>query len=245
MEKFLYVGPSWAANSFDRGDKYHKYSTNLAKEWGFQYESIARDGASNSGLINEILYSKQEYVYNNFSKIIWVYCEPLRNITDWHTFTNQHPSKSNGDKIAEMILKSDDIFALRKEIAHRELKTISKLKIPIGFIGSHSDLPLDILSKYPNMHVIHESWQKWLAEHINYDKEITIGWGAEQVQKIISWYGNKIDPSKHVIFETYKHLKFWGMLVKKDLFWHAHPNRKAHELFAKFLYPKIEEFLIT
>lgn len=242
MEQFVYVGNSWAAQSFDPlapGESPNlgmisTRVTNLAKEWEIPHQNISRAGTSNLNRIDAF------YNQNIRKPVIWIYGEPTLDLTIITKLTNK-----------EFIQRADwkDIW---NECNQHCLSAIDSLGVPVLLIGGHSDI---VNCKYNNITIGYPSWQKWIASKaglfvdtnkisINKNSEFSIDlcWGAEVIHRFMHQSPN-IKPSSDLIDSCWNMLFFWKKLIEAELFYQVHPNYRCTELFAEYLKPTVEKFL--
>ena len=230
--RFAYTGPSWAASSYPADAA----STNLAKEWNFQYINCARPGSTVLTCLDVVKITPA------FLPLIWVYHEPLGCLTE-----------ATGLTTAQLIQRSDwkDIW---EECNQYCLKKIASLNRPVLLIGGHSDI---VNCTHSNITVGTESWQKFLANAAGMsieDQQIDVKmddggnfkvqhcWGAEVIHRFMH-KNPDITPSIEITNAVWDIFFFWKELEKSNLFYEVHPNKRGNELFASFLKPTIAKFL--
>ena len=231
MKKIAYVGPSWAVRSFDNSSGYEtdlNGGTNLIKEMGLLNEpgleitSLARLAATNIGCLNSILYENQD---TKFDGIIWVYCGIISDLIHFLPISKKE------------LFKSENFWQIREELNQRILSKINDLNIPVALIGAHSDV---VNCDYPNITVIHPSWQKFLGN------DLRCGWEAEVAHREIIEINvteTNFKPSKSVVNLIVDTLGDWHNLEMLGVFNNVHPNRKGNELFAKEIKPSVYSFI--
>jgi hypothetical protein len=186
MKKILYIGPSWAARSFDTPEGSELEYTTLAQELNITVDNRSKSALSNHAIINCVLPTNYKELYKG---IIWVYAEPIGDLSSLHCYT------TNLNHITpETFIKSENFWEMRKEINRYTLTEMSKIECPIGLIGAHSDIED---CNYNNITVIHPSWQKFLAQHTNVALED--GWGAEVAHRYIMTEYKNITPSRNIV----------------------------------------------
>jgi len=224
--KPIYVGPSWAARSFETADDSDVEITNLFLEWNIEVQNLSKCALTNGMLIERVKHYLSQNTKDKSTPIIWVFAEPL---TDSFRY--------NKPKI-EDILERDDWWEIRNNVRRYLLDEIASLGNPIGLIGAHSDIPLDC--DYKNVTVIHPSWQKFLAEYIGI--EIKEGWGADVAHRFIVT-DRSIRPS-HSVIDAVAELFFkWHKLEMHDLFQICHPNIQGNKIFAEFIESNVKQWL--
>jgi len=223
----LYTGPSWAALSYDvPGGDWNNY-TNLLKEWNLDLVNSSLRGSSNISCLRRI-----KKIDKKIDKIIWIYCEPLVSIRQGSRYKEQsyHDSKQ-----CIRFLTCNDPYDFRCNLAEKELKEISMLDIPIGLIGSHSDVFEETLN-FNNLFMLEQSWQKFMCNSVQH------GWGVEVANNMILEY-TEIKPSVQVVDYVYNQWPYWKQMEQDNLFCGNHPNRKSTEEFAKHTKPNVVEFI--
>jgi hypothetical protein len=231
--QYLYTGPSWAKSSFPLENV---SITNLAKEWRFDFFDVSQFSCS---VLNRVNYIQ---TLNNKLPIIWIYNEPFGNCED-----------ITGISMAKLLQRSDwkDIW---NECNQYCLSAIASLDCPILLIGGHSDI---VDCNHANITVACESWQKWLAQQAGMPVKngvvsvamddggnfvIHNGWGAEIIHRYMHEHP-EINPDESLVEGIWDIFYFWKQLEKANLFYDCHPNFRANQLFADFLFPTVEQFL--
>ena len=218
MTKILYVGPSWAARSYDTPDGSELDYTNLIQELNLSVVNLSRPGASNMEMLDVVKDYNEDY-----DAIIWTLSEPLTDpIWDQQKIKN--------------MFESDNFWEMRIELMQRAFKHISSIGCPVALIGGHSDI---INCDYDNITIIHPSWQKFLAESVGV--ELEHGWGAEVAHRILMTEAQDIVPSMSVVDLVSDTFKSWHTMELKRVFNWCHPNKNGNKLFAK----EIEKSLNT
>lgn len=235
LKKFLYTGPSWAANSFP----VDKSTTNLAQQWGFDHIDISALGEGNHGCFGRVKRHADDV------PVVWLYCEPLLSL-----------GPATGMSMAEFVV-SDNWQVIRETCNQYCLNLINSLPNPVFLIGAHSDI-VNFNNHKSTLQLGEASWQKWIARqsglivddsiHVtpkdggNYNLDLC--WGAEIVHKFLHENPN-IDPVPSLLDAVWDVYYFWQHLEQQGWFFEVHPNRLGNVEFAKVLQPKIEKFLTT
>jgi len=219
MKNLLYVGPSWAVRDFNSTDTQLTNSlqstyTNIKKECNLKVTDLSEYGASNFDMLDKIKS------HSGYDGIVWVYCEPIHDLELLNICSKQE------------FLTSPDFWNMRALANKHTLDEMNNLNIPIGLIGSHSDI---FDCNHRNLTIIHDSWQLFLIDSINYDY-VDVGrgfqgWGADVAHRWMAQY--RINPSKEITDKITDTFFLWSLLIEKDLFWEVHPSRKGNELFSK------------
>ena len=221
----LYVGPSWAARSYDTHDASESDYTSLYKELSLQNLNIinmSQAGASNQFFLDFLNSPNQPHSYKvKYDAIIWVYCEPMTSIIDKKSF-----------------LQSEDFWALRAEANRQLLDKIANLGVPVAMIGGHSDIED---CNYSNLEIIHPSWQKFLAESVGV--KLTNGWGCELPHKLLLIDYPKLKPSKNLVNRVSDTWRAWCEMDLNGVFCWCHPNKLGNELFAREIEQKIQTWI--
>lgn len=247
-KKFLYIGPSWAAQSFDSPGS-SSPSTNLALEWKIPHENLAQNGAR---ILTSVDRIKQDQTN---LPIIWIYGEPSFNIKEI----------TGIDDI--QFIQRTDWLDLWHQCNQYCLEQISNLGRPVLLVGAPSDITN---CDYPNITIAHPSWQRYIASSAgilynntiefeqNLDgmdfglrhsetncEKITITepcWGIDIVHKNI-YVCQSIKPNFELVDWTWRMLKFWKYLEDHGRFYDTHPNFVSNKEFAQHLLPIVEKFL--
>jgi hypothetical protein len=208
MKNILYLGPSWARRSFNTPNGDEVDYTSLYKELNLQDYNVTNIAAPGDG--NQHFIDQVKTRYQQVDAIIWVYCEPIIDITD----------RSNW-------LLSEDCYSLRQDKNKQLLSQISNLNVPIALIGAHSDIED---CNHPNIEVIHPSWQRFLADYA--DVKLDKGWGCEIAHRWLMMDYPKLKPSKNLVNYVSDTWRAWCELDMSGVFCWCHPNRFGNELFA-------------
>jgi len=228
VTKFVYSGPSWAAQSFDTLDGNETNTTNLLELWGLQDIAI---NTSERGSNFNIQYDK--FVDSNLP-VIYVSCETLAVFDSDTRYTKSY---------------TDDWYKLwdmRSEVNKANMDKLSKLDNPVAVIGAHTDV-----SDVPdNVTIIDSSWQNFLRQEAGLDAGYN--WGCEILHRhmmlgnFIDFYKNNLllsKSSKFIIDRIQTQFVIWEKLQQHNLFFGAHPNTRGNELYAKHTKDKVLNFL--
>ena len=219
-KKILYVGPSWAHRSFDTPGGDEKNYTNLYREIGLEVVDLSQAGTGNF----EMLDSIKRYP-NDYDGIIWVFAEPLNDPT-W--------TKSS----LEELIESENFWSIRQNIYNRTLERIaSEIKKPVALIGAHSDV---VDQGYTQINVIHDSWQKYLAQAVGVN--LNVGWGADVLHRMITLELPQAKPSVAVVDAVSDQFKFWKQMELRKVFSYVHPTTLGNKIFAEEISPKIYQW---
>jgi len=220
---YIYVGDSWALKGFTQQNYNIGNRTPLigdirmADYWDIQHMKCFAPGEGNLSVLDKL-------VAMNLSRdtpIIWIYTEPGRDF-----------EKITGKPEFDWI-KSEDIFSIRQELDIKIIQTIrQKLSNPIAFVGGLSDVNTDLIQSH-DFDVLHQSWQKWIAEYLDRTDYFTFGWGASD----IGWRANynNVKPSKAALFAWDELIKEWCMWEELGYMCHEHPTPLANKEFAEYL----------
>jgi hypothetical protein len=220
MSSILYIGPSWAARSYDTVEGSESEFTNLIKELELDVDVI---DLSKRGLTNNDCLMRINKINTPFKGIIWVYCEPIEEVSH---------------NLKQSLIESNNFWAIREKINQRIMSSINALNCPVALIGAHSDVGI---KDYKNITVIHPSWQKFLANEVGV--ELNHGWGAEIAHRIAMYEFPKSRPSREFIDYTSDTLRAWNQMEMLGVFRGVHPNRKGNEIFAKEIKSNIQSFI--
>ena len=211
----IYIGPSWAARSFDTYDDTDTEITNIAKELKLEVIDLATPAHTNYRLLRKL----QSHLINNPNHknrpIIWFYSDPILDAW-WYE-----------DCPMENIIQTKEWRNIRESVNVKILQELSELNHPIALIGSHSDV---WNCNHPNIEVIHPSWQKFLADTCNI--RLNLGWSADVAHRII--VGNPhIRPDYDIVDAVSDTFGSWHKLEMYNLFQNVHPNIRGNKLFAQ------------
>lgn len=222
----LYVGPSWAARSYETIDDTDTEITNLFLEWKIEVKDFSRPSYTNGMLLNKVKNHLSKNPQDKESPIIWIFAEPL---TD--SFIYDEPKIEN-------LLEKENWWEVRNRVKKYLLDDIAALGNPIALIGSHSDVPSK--SDYENVTIIHPSWQKFLAQQIGI--EIIEGFGADVIHRFIIM-DRSIKPCYDAVKRTSDLFSHWHQLEMHNLFQICHPNLQGNKIFAKFIESDVKQWL--
>ena len=232
--QYAYVGSSWAVKSFDPPNlSVGKTPTSLAEQWNIPYANLSQVMSSPLERISAV---ENYFSLHGKLPIIWIYNEPIADV-----------ERITGMPVLEFIQRSD-WRSIWNECNQYCLDRINSLETPVLLIGGSTDV---VDCNYSNITVGHVSWQKYLAvqagitvdQNTVYVKMDDGGdyafnhcWAAELMHKVIH-ENPKVTPSKEITDAIWDIFFFWEKLKTANLFYDAHPNYRATELFAKLLYP--------
>lgn len=235
LPKFLYTGPSWAKNSYPVDNT----TTNLAQQWELEHVDLGAQAYGNSECYKKVTHFSKDM------PVIWVYCEPLINLTE-----------ATGMSMHDFVV-SDDWQSIRETCNQYCLNLINSLPNPVFLIGAHSDI-VNLSNTKSSLVVGHPSWQKWTAEqtgltvgnsiHVtpqdggNYHLDLC--WGAEIVHRFLHFHPG-ICPAPSLLNAIWDVYYFWQYIEQQGWFFQVHPNRHNNIIFSQFLKPRLEQFLTT
>jgi hypothetical protein len=226
MQKFIYTGPSWAELSFEPLFQFTRWPnyTNLALEWELNCYNVSRCANSNYKCIDSVR------ALNKDAPVVWVLCEPLIHILLKDT-----------SRIKDYLTAKDHV-AYRQEELQQQLTAMNDLGLPIGIIGSHSDIRQADIEGFKNLSIIYPSWQNFLAEEVGVQPNV-YNWGYEVAHVMI--YRNKdIRPSDQLIMDICDGEEFWDKLEKGKVFFNSHPNKLGTIKFAKHIKQQVVDFIL-
>lgn len=224
----LYLGPSWAVQSYESFNGDDLVRTNLASELGLKnYTQLADYGNSNSRQLDKALNFMRTNAHLGPFRILVVTSESL---SDGHEKFNM-----TRENFALEFLLSDDPLTLIKDLEIKFYERLSSLEVPVALIGAHTDI---VDFNFPsNFTVLHSSWQNFLAQQCGLDK--FYGWPCEianlwlQGRLDMTTHIKKINPSKAVVFEIDKLFSRWSTLQLNKLWNGVHPSILGNQLFSK------------
>lgn len=239
----LYLGPSWAVQSFDPPQGNDNVTTNLAQELNLMScVDLARCGDSNMSQLK----MAQEFLAAEPG--------PARAIFITANSLQDSEELLGIDRVdfAKHFLAHNDSAAVIKDLERSFYQKLCELEIPVALIGAHTDV-FDY--KWPSyITVIHDSWQKFLLTQANIVANNFFGWPAEVAHR---WLQGQIDskqgsivelaqdrsPSADVVFQTHKTLRLWQRLQQNRLWYEVHPNRRGNVLFAAEIKNSMQQWL--
>jgi len=230
----LYLGPSWAVQSFESvGGLDDPVKTNLAQELELKdYTSLALYASNNFDQLYHARHFIQHHPELAPFRIVFVAGNSLS-----HGYEIFNMSQI---EFAKMFLTSNDPLVLVQSLEQKFYQQLVKLNVPVALIGAHTDVACQ---SHDNITVIHPSWQNFLAQQCGVDS--FYGWAADVAH---SWLQGIIvlkvgapehfdlgtKPSATVVDEIHKILfKTWMEIEKHKLFRGVHPSILGNQLFAK------------
>jgi hypothetical protein len=225
MQKFIYTGPSWAELSYELLINFTIWPnyTNLALEWNLNCYNVAKRANSNYNCIDSVK------ALNKDTPVVWLLCEPLIHIYYQTTY-----------KIKDYLTAKDHL-SYRQEELQQQLVAMNDLGLPIGIIGSHSDIRQSDIAGFKNLSIIHPSWQNFLANEAGIQPN-EYNWGYD-VAHLMLFKNKNIQPSDQLIMDTYDGLEFWHELQNKKVFFDVHPNKLGTIKFAKHIKQQVVDFI--
>jgi hypothetical protein len=211
----IYIGPSWAARSYDTYDDTDTVTTNVAKELELVVIDLATPGYTNYQLLKKLQSHLKDNPDHKNRPIIWFYCDPILD-SWWYD-----------DCPMEQLIQSKEWQGIRESTNIKILEEFSRLDHPIALIGSHSDV---WNCDHSNIQVIHPSWQKFLANTC--DVRLDLGWGANVAHRFIV-ANPQIKPDYNIVDAVSDTFSSWHKLEMHNLFQNVHPNIRGNKLFAQ------------
>jgi hypothetical protein len=227
---YIFAGDSWALKGFTE-QNYHYHHNDpmpddvcLADHWNIPYELALARGQGNLSVLDKILHLDLP----SSTPVIWVYTEPGRDF-----------GRITGQSEFDWMIK-EEIFEIRKQLDRSTLEIIKqKLSNPVALIGGLSDINIETATQL-GYTILHPSWQQWIADKLG-SEWFKQGWGASD----IGWrvHSNNITPSRAATFAWDEQIKEWCWWEDQGYFCHEHPSPQANKEFAKYLMPRVEQWL--
>ena len=190
-------------------------STNLIKEWKLEDSAIDLSQSAT-------WFSKQYERLINIEKelpVIYITCEPLNHISG--------------------ICDEKDVMKFRKNIHENHMNILRNIKNPVAIIGAHTDVSYDDVSN-SNNRIIDLSWQNFLLREANIPERYNFG--ADIIHR--EWHANDCKIKDQSILEQIQsQFEVWDRLDQEGLMYGPHPTRKGNELYAEYIYDKVQEFI--
>lgn len=225
---YNYIGPTWAKRSFDPPNI---ETTNFAKVWDLPYNEFIYLSAPPFTILENVRSELE-----NFLPIVWVYSDPWGDIP---TLT--------GIPHEEYIQREDwlDIWKLANK---KILEGINSLGNPVFLIGTHCDV---IDCNYENITVGYSSWQKFMADQLGflknnriYIKDRVIDHCVAQEIYFRFFYENpNLTPAGTLYDLIIDQWMLWDEFYKTGIMYEHHPTKYSYDLFARFLKPKLVNWL--
>jgi hypothetical protein len=239
----LYLGPSWAVQSFETPLGNDAVKTNLAKELNLQnYVDLSRCGDSN---MNQLSMAKQFLQENQGpARAVFITSNSLQ---DSETLLD-----TPIEDFARYFMCQSDPVAVIKTVETKFYQHLCDLNIPVALIGAHTDI---VDYAWPDhITVIHASWQNFLLEQGRISTPRFFGWAAEVAHR---WLHNRIEGrqgpeytldlevpvSNDVVFCIDQAFTLWSKLERRRLWSNVHPNIRGNELFAQAIGDLVNQWL--
>ena len=228
--KFCWVGGSWAIKGFTESNYQDRTmppsvdDVRLPDFWNIPYDMCCQYGKSTLDLMDIVVSKKLD----PSTPLIWIYVEPGR---DYGRITGRPEHEW---------MTREDIFEIRKDLDQTILTTLrNTIPNPIALIGGDTDITCP-LAEDLGFYVLSASWQRWIAERLN-SQWFKFGWNAAD----IGWrmHSDGITPGRAATFAWDDLIKEWCWWEEQGYFCHEHPTPLAHEQFAEYLKPKVNEWL--
>jgi hypothetical protein len=239
----LYLGPSWAVQSFETWQGNDPIKTNLAQELELvNYTNLARCGDSNMAQIDMAQEFMRDHPELAPFRAIFITSNSLQ---DSERLLNMHRVD-----FARHFITHDSVLNLVRDLELQFYRAVEELNIPVALIGAHTDIQDYAWS--PNVTVIHASWQNFLASVVGLNS--FVGWAAEIAQlwlssKIVPAQGPMMSfdcdqaPSMSAVFEIDHVMTTWSRLERAGLWKGVHPNIKGNKIFAQAISQLINQWL--
>ncbi len=262
---FVYTGPSWAVQSYSSplGDKSDEPNINIGDMFAKEFKHslgthnhawLPRHGNSNTKCVLEIKkwQKRKEHGVEPFSgPVIWVLCDPLARLyfdpetgqQTWPLYKKETIlyKSVTYNKFIENLLCSNDWLSYRQRLLHMDLKEMNELNMPIGIIGSHSDITYVDVEPYENLTVIEPSWQNVLCEHAVI-KGMSPNLGADFVHQTIKAYTS--EDEIHAYIEKNNIDKYrWALNEKVGKLMTMLMSRVFDPKITKFVHPDVVDYV--
>jgi hypothetical protein len=226
--KMLYAGDSWAIKGFTltNYDKRPIEPTDvrMADYWNIEYSCCFAGGQGNLALLDKIIGLNLDPAM----PVVWIYTEPGR---DYNRLTTRPDFEW---------MEREDMWEIRSELDAKILRQIKdRLPNPVALVGGLSDINVE-LAEQLNLHVLHPSWQGWIAKQLN-SQCFVKGWGAAD----IGWrmHRDNVTPGRVATFAWDEQIKEWCWWEEHGYFCHEHPTPMANKKFAEYLKPQLNDWL--
>jgi len=240
----LYLGPSWAVQSFESTYGLDDpVKTNLAQELELSdYTSLALYANSNLDQLQDAEKFILQHPELAPFRIVFVMANSLQ---DGHKI-----SGVSQVEFARAFLTSADPLVTVRTLEQQFYRRLNSLGIPVALIGAHTDVDCE---SFDNITVIHTSWQNFLAQQCGLNS--FYGWPADVGHRwlqgiVIPEYGPPehfelgTDPSKSVVDEIHKLFNVnWRILEKNRLFKGTHPTILGNQLFAQEIKQSVSNWI--
>ena len=239
----LYLGPSWAVQSFESTQGHDPVKTNLAQELELiNYTSLALYANSNLDQLRLAEEFIQQHPELAPFRIVFVMANSLQ---DAHKISGV----SQVD-FARTFLTSADPLGTVKTLEQQFYRKLNSLSIPVALIGAHTDIECE---SFDNITVIHPSWQNFLGQRCGLNS--FYGWPADVAHRwlkgiVIPEYGPPehfelgTNPSPAVVDEIHKLFNVkWRILEKNKLFKGTHPTILGNQLFAQEIKQSVNNWI--
>jgi hypothetical protein len=164
----LYLGPSWAVQSFESTQGLDDpVKTNLAQELELlDYTSLALYANSNFDQLQEAKMFMQQHPELAPFRIVFVMANSLQ---DGHKISGMSQVE-----FARAFLASADPLVTVRTLEQQFYRRLNSLGIPVALIGAHTDVECE---SFDNITVIHTSWQNFLGRQCGLNS--FYGWPAD------------------------------------------------------------------
>jgi hypothetical protein len=213
----LYLGPSWAVQSFETPMGEDLERTNLAEQLQLStYTNLARCGENNF----QQLHMAREFMAANPDlapyRAVFV---TANSITHGHILYDTVP-----DEFVRYFLTHSDVVSVVQDLETKFYQELTDLNIPVALIGAHTDV---VPGEWSNLiTVIHHSWQNFLAKQSGLRD--FFGWSADVAHRWL--HDTDVQPSVSTVAEISLILDVWGKLERRRVFCGVHPNIQGNGL---------------
>lgn len=218
--EIIYTGPSWAAHSYSHADGPTDNEVSIGDMFATEFELSYGDnrqgwlptvGASNRLCVEKIKLYQRKYI-NQTPPVIWILCDPVARIYyDEQTVRQTWPCYKDDIETEQWVTKlihSPDWMTIRNELLHCDLSDMNDLGLPIGILGSHSDIdPLDVVN-YENLTVIEPSWQNILCQEAGITGMVP-NVGADFLHQTLKIHCKEKEITDHIKKNNMEQRNFW------------------------------------
>lgn len=227
----LYLGPSWAVQSFETPMGEDLERTNLAEQLQLStYTNLARCGDNN---FEQLLMAREFMAANQHLGPFRAVFVTANSLSYGHILY-----QTSRAEFVRYFLTHHDVVSVVKDLETKFYQELADLNIPVALIGAHTDVMPGNCGGL--ITVIHHSWQNVLAKKLGLRD--FFGWPADVAQYWIA-KETHIEPSVSSVSEISLILGIWGKLERRRLFCGVHPNIQGNKLFAEAIGESVNQWL--